>query len=194
MKIHASNLRVYLKTFDLVEADRLAENANDYDIAYNIARIGDFPYPYQKSDALYFVEAAIQKFYAKSEFHFGIHTQETGLMGACVIKNIDFDNKKAEIGYWIGKKYWGRGYAKEALRLLISFGFNFIDLNKIYALTFAFNERSINLLNSLNFSKDGTLRQNVLQADKFIDESLFSLLKNDCKDDIKLEISDVQKR
>ena len=76
----------------------------------------------------------------------------------------------------------GMGYAKEALRLLLGFGFGRLKLDRMYARTFKTNERSISLLGSLGFSKSPDFASE--------DEFEYSIFKNDYVDKVVLEIED----
>jgi RimJ/RimL family protein N-acetyltransferase len=76
----------------------------------------------------------------KKEMKLGIVLKETGVViGIVSFKKIDMKNKCAEIGFWLGKKYWGKGLATEAVRLALKFGFTELELNRIYAWTFEKN-------------------------------------------------------
>ncbi len=182
MEVKSNVSKVALRTLTAEDADAIAEHANDYDVVYNIAELGSFPFPYERSDALRFIDAATHASINGTEFHYAILLKSTDeLVGAGGIKNIDLKNKKCEIGYWIGKKFWDKGYGKDAVSLLIHIAFTSLGMNRVYATVFAFNERSLNLLRSLGFSSEGIMRQNVFHSDKFIDDIILSLLKSEYK-------------
>lgn len=156
MEIIAKGFRISLRTLGTDDADELAKNANNHEIAYSVARLGEFPFPYTKEHALYFIASALEKQRKGKEFHFGIRLNGRTI-GACALMKVDEIRGQGEVGYWIGKRYWGSGYAREALRLLIGFGFEMLALDSVRASTFWFNKRSINLLGSLGFSEDLTV-------------------------------------
>jgi hypothetical protein len=179
MEIRARNTRVYLKSLEAGDAGDMAKNADNEEIARYIGRPGEFPHPYKRKDALAFIRDAEKKCRKKSAFHFGIHLNDGTLIGACGVHPIDYNDLRGEVGYWLGRAYWGKGYAKEALSLLLGFCFGRLRLNKVSATVLAFNERSANLLLSLNFRKDGTLRQNTLHGEAFVDDLVFSILRQE---------------
>jgi 8-oxo-dGTP diphosphatase len=154
MEIRARNFRICLKTICIEDAAGIADNANDPEITRNVARFGEFPFPYTEEHALSFISSLREKQADGTESHFSIRL-DNEVIGACALMNIDRKTKRAELGYWLGRRYWGMGYAKEALTLLLGFGFGRLDVGKIAAHTFKSNERSIRLLNSMGFSKDG---------------------------------------
>jgi 8-oxo-dGTP diphosphatase len=181
MEITSRGFRISLRTLSLDDAEDLAKNASDYEIAYSVARFGEFPFPYTKEFALHFIASALEKQREGNEFHFGIRLG-TMTIGACALMNVDRSREgQSEVGYWIGKRYWGSGYAGEALRLLIGFGFGNLKLGKISARTFKSNERSVNLLHSLGFSEE---RDDATTPEEII----FSVAKGCYNDAIALEI------
>lgn len=189
MEIRSEKFRVYLKTLSMEDADSIAKYADDKDIAYNIAAIGEFPFPYKKENAVSFIDFASNAWIANQEYHFGIHFLDTNeLIGVIGFKNVNHKHRKGEIGYWMGKPFWGGGYMKEAIRLMLYFGFNTLDLNRIYGNVFAFNERSTELLIGLGFTEDGILRENELHGDKFVNDLVMALLKKDYKDAVVVDI------
>ena len=72
MKITKEGFPVYLESLSESDVNEIAENANDYDIAYNVAEWGSFPYPYTVKDAIGFVNFAKSALLNKTEFHFVI--------------------------------------------------------------------------------------------------------------------------
>ncbi len=182
-----SNLRVYLSTLSIDDADEIAKNANDRDIAFNVG-ILNFPFPYERGHALKFIEGATEKMFRNEEMHFGIHLSEGGrLIGVEGYNMLDFNNKKGEIGYWLGREYWRKGYGKEAAGLLVSFGFNFLKLHRIEARVFDFNSASKALLEALGFSHECAMREAYFDGSKYHNEEIFSVLDRDYKN--KLEIN-----
>ncbi len=190
MEVKSNDLRVRLRTLTVEDADSIAEHANDYDVVYNIAELGLFPFPYKRSDALEFIDSATRALIDGTEFHFGIVLNDTEeLIGIGGIKNIDLKNRKCEIGYWIGKKFWDNGYGKDAVSLLLHVAFMSLSMNRVYATVFTFNERSLRILKSLGFTSEGVMRQSVFHVDKFVDDIMLSLLKSEYKPTAKIEIS-----
>jgi len=89
-------------------------------------------------------------------------------------------HRRAEAGYDLARPYWGRGIASEALRAIVQFGFERMNLNRIYASTIAANHRSVRLLERLGFQREGTKRQHVLgEGGTFHDGVMYSLLRRE---------------
>jgi [ribosomal protein S5]-alanine N-acetyltransferase len=92
----------------------------------------------------------------------------------------DMMNKTGIFDIIIGNKMlWGRGIAKKALKVLFSYGFKDLRLNKISCEVFRFNESSIGLMKKMNMSIDGILRQEQWVHGQFVDVFIFSILKSE---------------
>ncbi|MDX8365406.1 GNAT family protein [Cytobacillus sp. IB215665] len=85
--------------------------------------------------------------------------------------------KRAEIGFEINPAYWHQGYASEAIRKIITYGFDSLDLTRIGAVVFLENDASNNLLTKLGFQKEGVLRNNIYQNGRPYDTYVYSMIK-----------------
>ncbi|MBL4933959.1 GNAT family N-acetyltransferase [Clostridium paridis] len=114
-------------------------------------------------------------------FRWGIFSKEYNiLIGTCgFIKGILNQGHIGEIGYELGRNYWGKGYMKESLTALIYYGFNDYRLNRIEAYVKPENTASIKVLESMNFIKEGILREHHQSKDNFYDVTIYSLLRRE---------------
>ncbi|HVC58247.1 MAG TPA: GNAT family protein [Candidatus Acidoferrales bacterium] len=191
MRITASGSTVYLKSLAMEDADAIQHNANDPELARDVASSGHFPHPYTRADALEFIQRAVSLYAIMTDLHLGVwEASENELIGACALGSIDLKNKRAEIGYWIGKSRWGKGYGKGAVALMLSYGFKVLELNRVYCSVFESNARSIALLRSLGFVEEGRLRAHDTIDGKRVDSLSFGLLKEEFKHLQNVEISD----
>jgi len=88
---------------------------------------------------------------------------------------------RAEIGFDLGPGFWGQGYMTEVLRVVITYGFERMKLNRIDALVYVENDRSIRLLQRLGFKQEGLLRDYFYLDGRFYDHYLFALLQREWK-------------
>lgn len=86
---------------------------------------------------------------------------------------------RAEIGYALNPIFWGKGYMTEAMNRLIDFGFNKLNIHSVEANVNPKNEKSIQLLEKMNFKKEAYFRENYLFNGGFIDSIIYSLLETD---------------
>jgi RimJ/RimL family protein N-acetyltransferase len=180
MKIYSDDYRVYLRSLTNEHVKTLSEIGNDTEIAHNIAAPGEFPNPYTEENAVEFVEYSNDMLNSKTEYHLGIFLKaDSTLIGVLGLMHVDMKNKKAELGYWLGKKYQRHGYATEALDIILHFGFLNLGLERVYAQTFSFNEGSKRLLEHIGFTLEGRLRKNTLLDEGFIDDYVYGLLKSE---------------
>ena len=116
----------------------------------------EVPDPYSVQDALSFINTAYNDFESISALPLAIEYKGMSelsdnypvFVGSIGLKNIDLINKKADLGYWIGEEYWGRGIATECVRLIINYAFSSSDLGlrEVIAYVFPENNASIRVL------------------------------------------------
>ena len=118
----------------------------------------------------------------KNTIMFSIKDTNSGeLLGCCGLCYINWIHRYADLSFYIGKDnlYADNNYAKDAVEVLIKYGFNELCLNKIWTEIYEFDTMKINLLYEIGFRKDGQLRENYFFDGKWWDSIIFSLLKKD---------------
>jgi [ribosomal protein S5]-alanine N-acetyltransferase len=129
---------------------------------YNVSKhLWEIPNPYSIDDALEFIKRANRDFNTLKALHFAIESKimprsrnNLKFVGTISIKNIDLVNKKADLGYWIGEQYWGRGIATECLKLIIDYAFSAeLGLKQLCAYAFPDNKASIRVLEKNGMNK-----------------------------------------
>ncbi|MCQ6275047.1 GNAT family N-acetyltransferase [Bacillus sp. V3B] len=101
------------------------------------------------------------------------------IIGSCGFNYIDFENGRAEIGYDLGKGYWGEGYGSEAVWTLIDYWFHVLGMNRVEAKVDPENSQSIKLLEKVGFQFEGRLRQSEKSKEEYKDVMMYSKLKSD---------------
>ncbi len=102
------------------------------------------------------------------------------LIGSCGLMNIDSRNRHAELGINIGdKRYWNQGYGTEAMRLLVRYGFETLNLHRVYLRVFETNRRAIRAYEKAGFIHEGRQRQAEFRDGKYIDMLVMSLLRDE---------------
>jgi [ribosomal protein S5]-alanine N-acetyltransferase len=94
--------------------------------------------------------------------------------GAAGFNNMIKEHKKAEIGFWLLPKYWGKGIINEALPTIYNFGFNKLSLHRIEALVETENFASKKVLAKQGFEKEGTLKDYEFKNGKFISIEVYA--------------------
>lgn len=108
-----------------------------------------------------------------------VQAQEGGLVGVIVLRDLDWEHLQGEVSFWVGRPYWGRGYAEEALRLLLPLAFRQLGLNRLYAPHMVRNPASGRVLEKVGFRREGLMRQRVRKWGVFEDVVLLALLREE---------------
>lgn len=146
----------------------------------DVIKYTDLPHPFSLKEANKYILEIKKSFKKKESYQFGICLKEKDeFIGLIGLSNVDFKNRKAEIEYWLTKKYWRQGLTTEAMKLMFDFGFKKLKLNRIYAKAMPDNVASRKLLEKSDFVYEGRLRENQLEKNKFIDLLVYSILKKE---------------
>lgn len=89
----------------------------------------------------------------------------------------DRAKRTAEVGFWLGEEFWGRGIMTEALRAFTGYAFLTFDLRRIFARVFEWNPASMRVLEKSGYAREGRLPQSVTKDGKTIDEMLFAIIR-----------------
>ncbi len=164
--------KCYLSPCCLDDAEKWTEWDNDLEVTIPL---GDEAYiPYSLAKMRDILSGVI-----KSQDHiFSIVDLETdAAIGRCILFDIDRVNRKAMLGIVIGEKaYWGKGYGQDAMKLLLDYGFNLLNLNSVMLGTFSFNERAIGCYKKVGFKEIGRRRQARIIGGKRFDAVLMDIL------------------
>jgi [ribosomal protein S5]-alanine N-acetyltransferase len=101
------------------------------------------------------------------------------LIGSITLFNLEFTHRRAEIGYALGREYWGRGYMNEALMAVLKFAFDVLDLHRIEADIDPRNAASIKTVERLGFQREGYLRERWQVSGEIQDAYFYGLLRSE---------------
>ena len=152
----------------------LAAMLNNKNIQNNL-RDG-LPYPYTVNDAEEYITAMRSADQTKT-FAFAITADgaPVGSIGVFRRENIHF--RTAEMGYYIGEPYWGRGFGTSAVRQACEYVFEHTDIIRIFAEPFAYNAASCRVLEKAGFQLEGVLHSNAVKNGSVLDMKLYALVK-----------------
>jgi RimJ/RimL family protein N-acetyltransferase len=120
-----------------------------------------------------------QYFHARTLFQWGIEVIDGPLVGTCTLAHIDPVNRRAELGFALGRAYWKQGYMAEALPVVLTFAFETLGLHRLHADADPHNAPSIRVLERLGFQREGLLREHYLVQGSPQDGLLFGLLRSE---------------
>lgn len=92
---------------------------------------------------------------------------------------VDHDHQNAELGYWLGVSYWGKGYATEAAREILRYGFQDLSLHRIFASHFKDNTSSGRVLKKVGMRYEGCQREHIRKWAQFVDSELYGILRHE---------------
>jgi [ribosomal protein S5]-alanine N-acetyltransferase len=107
------------------------------------------------------------------------NSYRTGLLCGSIGLAIDPENNHAELGYWIGKPYWGQGYCTEAARAVLQYGFTTIELHRIHACHFPHNPASGRVMQKIGMTYEGCRRQHILKWGQYEDVIYYGILNSE---------------
>lgn len=169
--------RLLLRPFLLSDADRVRRLAGNRIIADRMLNI---PHPYRKGMARKWISTHQAKFEAGEAVHFAIVLESSGNLIGAIGLNINKDYNRAELGYWIGEKYWGRGYASEAAAAVVEYGFFQLNLHKITSSHFASNPASGKVMRNIGMKEEGFRKEHIIKKGKYedlVDYAIFATKK-----------------
>jgi [ribosomal protein S5]-alanine N-acetyltransferase len=166
--------RLTLRPFHMTDCDRVAALCADRRIADTTLLI---PHPYTLKDAEWWLGTHQEQYDSGKGINFAVDMGGE-LVGAVGLR-LEPDHGRAEIGYWIGVPYWGKGYASESAREVVRWGLNELGLNRVYAYHFARNAASGRVLQKAGMRHEGMQRRHVRKWDRYEDCVMYGAVRGD---------------
>jgi len=168
--------RLILRPFTLGDAADVKRLAGDFSIADTTQNI---PHPYEDGMAEQWIGRHQEDYNAGKGLTFAIADRNGGhLIGAISLMKIESEHQ-AELGYWIGKPFWNRGFCTEAGAAILRYAFLSLGLNRVHVSHMSRNPASGRVIRKLGFTHEGCRKQHVRKWGKFEDLELYGLLKQD---------------
>ncbi|MCM3454957.1 GNAT family N-acetyltransferase [Heyndrickxia oleronia] len=169
--------KVYLRELTLNDVDDRFRWCLDKEVTKHLNMPEKYP-PFSKEETKSWIKMCINKTNGYEQK--AIVTEEGMHIGWIDLKNIDKLNKHAELGVAIGDKtYWGKGYGFSAMKEMLQWGFNELDLNKIWLRVEVDNEKAIKSYKRIGYVEEGILRQDRLRNGEFVDRLRMSILRHE---------------
>ncbi|HEX5004095.1 MAG TPA: GNAT family N-acetyltransferase [Gemmatimonadales bacterium] len=165
--------RLLLRPFQPADAAGVQRLAGDRAIAENTLTV-PHPYPDGAAEAWIATHAGAYAEGKRATFAVTLAGEAT-LVGAIGL-DITAADRRAELGYWIGRPWWNRGFATEAGRAVLEFGFGPLGLHRIMARHFLRNPASGRVIEKLGMEREGVLRHHALKWGVFEDLAVCSVL------------------
>jgi len=156
------------------DAEGLPELANNRKIWLNLRDL--FPHPYTPEDAREFIRRS-REMIPEMIFAIDVGGRAVGSIGFGLRQ--DVERVSAEIGYWLGEPYWGRGIMTEVLTAVTDHAIRAHHLTRVFALPYEWNPASHRVLEKAGYRLEGRLRKAVVKDGKVIDQMLYAYVVGD---------------
>lgn len=169
-------MRLLLKTCEVRSWEggdlrSLVEQANNRKIWRNLR--DHFPHPYTAADGRQFLKNVRA---SAPETMFAIAVDRKAVGGIGYVPQKDIERVSAEVGYWLGEAYWGRGIATEALIAVTKYAIDRHGLTRVFALPFAWNTASCRVLEKAGYTLEGRLRRSAIKDGEITDQLLYGYI------------------
>lgn len=164
--------RSTLRPWRLGDDPSLVRHANNPNVARNLKDL--FPQPYTMEDALEWIARNKD---VDPPRQFAIVVDRAAVGGIGIEIGSDIHRRSAEIGYWLGEDFWGRGIVTEAVGALTQYAFATFDLEHVFAGLFVHNVGSRRVLEKNGYELEGRLRRHVTKNGETMDDLLFGIVR-----------------
>jgi [ribosomal protein S5]-alanine N-acetyltransferase len=170
--------RLRLRPFRADDASAVQRHVSDWEVARTTAAI---PHPYPPDGARAWIDALPARHAAGETVALAVTRRDDGVLVGAIELRPDRAVRRAEMGYWIGRPFWGQGFATEAAAALLDWGFRELGLRRLHADTFAHNAASAAVLRRIGMKREGLLRSHHLRWDVLEDVEIYGILHSDAR-------------
>ncbi len=164
--------RCTLRAWRAGDEASLVRYANNRNVSGNLK--DRFPFPYTGADATAWIAHASGQ---TPVVNFAIVVNGEAVGGAGIELGTDVFHRSAEVGYWLGEPFWGRGIASEVLRAITDYAWATLDVIRLEAGVFSWNPASARVLEKAGYTLEGRLRQAVVKHGRVGDRLIYGLLR-----------------
>ena len=152
------------------DAQSLAIQGNNHNVWRNLR--DRFPHPLTVSDTQQYIEAAVK--HSENVFAIDVDGEAVGVISLTMGEGER--RHSAELGYWLGEPFWGRGIVTTAVDAVTNYAVKELGLSRIESYVFAWNPASARVLEKVGFTREGILRNSVIKEGVLLDRWLYSYL------------------
>ena len=163
-----------VRSWEWRDRETIVRHANNRKVSLNLR--DRFPHPYTERDARNWLDAVIG---LEPETNFAIDVAGEAVGGIGYTIQYDVARRSAEIGYWLGEDFWGRGIATEALIAVTDHAFANHDLCRVFAHVFDWNGASARVLEKAGYAFEGRMRKSVTKEGQTIDQLMYAMIREE---------------
>lgn len=165
--------RLLLRPFQRDDAPAVQRLAGEREIAATTMNV---PHPYEDGVAEAWIATHPDLWERGIGMVCAIQRREPAELVGAVGLMIELEQRRAELGYWVGKPWWGNGYATEAARALVGHAFERLGLARVFARHFASNPASGRVMQKIGMRHEGVLRRHIIKWGRFEDLVVYGVL------------------
>ena len=165
--------RLILRSPSLSDVENIVKHINNPKITDATATL---PYPYEKKDAVFWLNMSAEGFEKENAYIFAIEHREIGELIGGIGLHLNKIHRQAELGFWLSENYWNQGLMTEAIGQIIKFGFEKLNLRKIHAVHFTKNPASGQTMIKNGMVKEGLRRDHFFKENEFRDIVEYGIL------------------
>ncbi|WP_375561603.1 GNAT family N-acetyltransferase [Bernardetia sp. OM2101] len=176
--------RLLLNSLSYKDIPQIIEYAGNPKISDNLINI---PFPYFEQDAIFWINSANQDLKTGEAYKFAIRIKKNNKLDFIGAVGLLLDKKhnKAELGYWMAEPFWNKGFMSEAVGKVIEFGFETLQLNKIFANHFISNPASGKIMIKNGMVKEAEIKEHFKKGDTYLDIIQYRLTQKEYKNQSK---------
>jgi ribosomal-protein-alanine N-acetyltransferase len=164
--------KLKIRPWKLGDEPSLARYANNRKISINLR--DRFPYPYTEQDARDWVTFASA---SSPLINFAIEAGGEAVGGIGIIPGTDVFRRTAELGYWLGEPFWGKGLMTDAVTLVVPYFFRQFNLVRVFAGVFDRNPASGRVLEKAGFVLESRMRKAVVKDGEILDQLMYVMVR-----------------
>lgn len=165
--------RLTLNRLELIDVSRITLYCSNPKVNKYLLTV---PNPYYEEDAIWWIKNSWKKFEEGIQYNFAIRLEEDADLIGTIGLIIDQNNRKANLGYWLGEEYWNNGYMTEAIKTVIKFAFEELNLNKVYASHFEGNKASGAAMKKAGMQQEGYFKAEYFKNGEIIDSYRYGII------------------
>jgi RimJ/RimL family protein N-acetyltransferase len=169
--------KVYLRPLEVEDADAFVPWRNDKEIRQYMGRTSP-------TNRIRGRERLEQCYISDQNIHLGLALKEMDrLIGAIGLYHISMTHRNAELGIIIGdKSCWSKGYGTEAMKLILEYGFDQLNLHRIYLFVLDFNTRAIRAYEKVGFRREAVFREHWYKDGEHCSDCSMSILEDEWRE------------
>ncbi|MFZ0370009.1 MAG: GNAT family N-acetyltransferase, partial [Halobacillus sp.] len=167
--------RLNLQPYEISQAERVTELAGDKAVAATTF----VPHPYTLEDAQNWIRTHEEWIKEGKAYPMAMVLKSTNELVGTMTLRVDHKHKKGELAYWVGKPYWGKGYASEAAARMVEYGFETLQLNRVWSAAISENPASTRVMQKVGLSYEGKLKGDIYHWGEYKDIEVYGMTAQD---------------